>query len=242
MADMTPIPQGSFFFLSPGSEENGTLSQLEYHHASGPDHPEVKAIAMQAFNATEADFRWFCSSAAAFHGLPLYEPATTPATNGGSDVQQADIGSGGQGPEDVTTSVPEQPPAMDPNVPVAPSDAPLLPSDTPPEAENPGPNETGTPATSSPEDDPTQPQDISPKIIHDLCLLVEDEIPGGKSPKIASIAVWSKEERLEVAEWATAVHLSASDNPDITIPPVPMVLGEEENYTPGPAKTKMTDQ
>ncbi len=40
---------------------------------------------------------------------------------------------------------------------------------------------------------------------------------------------WSEKERKQVADWISAVHLKASDNDDIEVPPVPEVL---KQYTP----------
>jgi hypothetical protein len=40
-------------------------------------------------------------------------------------------------------------------------------------------------------------------------------------PSVEEIAAWSPEERTAVVEYCGAVHLSASDNPDVVIPDVP---------------------
>ena len=65
--------------------------------------------------------------------------------------------------------------------------------------------------------------DLEPTVIADMLSLVQDESPLG-IPPLETIAGWAPTTRSEVAAWAMAVHLVASDNDDVQIPPVPGVL------------------
>lgn len=66
------------------------------------------------------------------------------------------------------------------------------------------------------------PEPPSPRVVHTLLLLVQDEFPA-PMPWLKDIISWSDETRDQVARWASAVHLAASDN-DVPIPDMPAVL------------------
>lgn len=63
---------------------------------------------------------------------------------------------------------------------------------------------------------------LAPISVQDLLSMVEDEFPQNL-PSVDDIAQWPEEVRYAVQEWATAVHLVASDN-DMEIPEMPEVL------------------
>lgn len=68
-----------------------------------------------------------------------------------------------------------------------------------------------------------QPEPPNAGVIYDLLLLVEDEFTA-PNPTVEEIQwQWSEEDRRKVTEWASAVHLVASDN-DVEIPEMPEVL------------------
>lgn len=67
------------------------------------------------------------------------------------------------------------------------------------------------------------PQMLPPVSVQHLLALVETEFPQDM-PSVDAITQWPEEVRYGVQEWATAVHLSASDNDDVTIPEMPEVL------------------
>ncbi len=71
-------------------------------------------------------------------------------------------------------------------------------------------------------EEPHEPA-LTAQRLADLLLLVRDEIPGGM-PGIGTIQAWDQSTRGATAAWARAVHLSASDNDDVIIPPVPRWL------------------
>lgn len=88
-------------------------------------------------------------------------------------------------------------------------------------------------------DDIVQPGDepaIDPETLSNLLALVLDP---SELPTLAAIDGWSEPVRKEVATWAGAVHLDASDN-DVEIPPRPEVL---DAYRPGltPGDAPATD-
>lgn len=64
---------------------------------------------------------------------------------------------------------------------------------------------------------------LLPSALQDLLSLVEDEFPADM-PRLATVEAWTPEVRKDVQEWAMAVHLVASDNDDVEIPPLPEVL------------------
>lgn len=69
-----------------------------------------------------------------------------------------------------------------------------------------------------PSEEPEGPDDVpSVEAVRNLLLLV------GVSR--AGIKRWTPEERKQVADWAAAVHLAASDNP-VLVPPMPGILNE----------------
>jgi energy-coupling factor transporter ATP-binding protein EcfA2 len=53
-------------------------------------------------------------------------------------------------------------------------------------------------------------------------------LPEDKRPSAAAIAGWDQATRDEVAEWASAVHLRASDHDDVVVPPEPAVISAIE--------------
>jgi hypothetical protein len=59
------------------------------------------------------------------------------------------------------------------------------------------------------------------KTVLDLLSLVQDEFPANVGPE--EVRGWDQATRQQVLDWATAVHLVASDN-DVEIPPMPKVL------------------
>lgn len=59
-------------------------------------------------------------------------------------------------------------------------------------------------------------------IVYDLLLLVEDEAVGKVT--LARVRSWALEERRAAEEWAGAVHLRASDNNRVKVPPRPDFL------------------
>lgn len=63
---------------------------------------------------------------------------------------------------------------------------------------------------------------LAPVTVRDLLMMVEDEFEQDL-PTVDLIAQWPEEVRYEVQQWATAVHLVASDN-DMEIPQMPEVL------------------
>lgn len=63
----------------------------------------------------------------------------------------------------------------------------------------------------------------SPEVTRNLLLLVQDEI--GWMPTLTTVRSWPTVTREDVTRWAAAVHLYASDNDDVVIPPMPGVLG-----------------
>lgn len=67
---------------------------------------------------------------------------------------------------------------------------------------------------------------LLPETVRDFLLLVEAEFPG-ETPSEETIATWAPEVQSDVVDWASAVHLVASDN-DVEIPPMPAVLAAKE--------------
>lgn len=63
----------------------------------------------------------------------------------------------------------------------------------------------------------------SAQVVHDLLSLVSEEFPV-PMPTVDQVEAWTDEERRDVAAWAGAVHLSASDNDDVEIPRRPEIL------------------
>lgn len=72
----------------------------------------------------------------------------------------------------------------------------------------------------TPEPDP----DVSEGHVYDWLMMVKDEIPGKRVPPGSEILKWDQPTRREVMRWAVAIHLVASDNDDVVIPPMPAVL------------------
>ena len=79
--------------------------------------------------------------------------------------------------------------------------------------------------------------EITPEVLHDLLMLV---LPADDLPSIETIDGWDVATCTAVAEWASAVHLVASDHDDVEIPPKPDVLlvepelrCEGSNHVPG---------
>jgi hypothetical protein len=72
----------------------------------------------------------------------------------------------------------------------------------------------------------------SAEVLRDLLAPVISEIPTEHQPNLERTAfastyeAWTDLEKREVAAWAAAVHLAASDN-DVAVPPLPVVLGGE---------------
>lgn len=64
---------------------------------------------------------------------------------------------------------------------------------------------------------------LTSEIVHNLCMLVENSLPV-LVPSIGQINSWSDKDQRLVADYAAAIHLVASDNDEVTIPPVPSVL------------------
>lgn len=65
--------------------------------------------------------------------------------------------------------------------------------------------------------------DVDPHIVETILVLVQEEFPADL-PTEEQISQWSPETRWQVSQWASAVHLTASDNEGIEIPSLPMVL------------------
>lgn len=63
--------------------------------------------------------------------------------------------------------------------------------------------------------------------VTDLLSLVAAEIPGDPITE-AEVAKWEEQDVLDVVAWAGAVHLVASDNEDVEVPPIPEVLALRE--------------
>lgn len=81
---------------------------------------------------------------------------------------------------------------------------------------------SGTGRTRGP--DRTGPRDL-PELVHVALLLVLEEKPGGpKVPDEKELAGMREEDLAEVRDWALAVHLRASDNDDVAVPPMPKAL------------------
>lgn len=66
------------------------------------------------------------------------------------------------------------------------------------------------------------PQIPKASIVCDLLSLVSDEFP--RKIGLREVLNWDGSTRREVVEWATSVHLVASDNEDVVIPAMPDVL------------------
>lgn len=64
--------------------------------------------------------------------------------------------------------------------------------------------------------------DVEPDTVILLLTLVDDEFDVALDD--LSVGSWSQSTLREVRDWATAVHLRASDNDDVVIPPMPEVL------------------
>lgn len=79
--------------------------------------------------------------------------------------------------------------------------------------------------TGLPHEGPTEPPRDAPKasVVRDLLLLVQDEYPRS-DVYMQEVLTWDAATRRDVVEWASAVHLVASDNEGIVIPPMPGVL------------------
>lgn len=59
---------------------------------------------------------------------------------------------------------------------------------------------------------------VPPHVLSDILLLVNVTVSASE------IATWSAEQVQAAADWASAVHLSASDNDDVVVPPKPEFL------------------
>ena len=60
-----------------------------------------------------------------------------------------------------------------------------------------------------------------PATLADLLQLVQE---GQREVTVDEIAAWDKDTRCDVADWAIALHLLASDNDDVEVPELPEVL------------------
>lgn len=72
-----------------------------------------------------------------------------------------------------------------------------------------------------------------PMAVRDLLLLVAEEFPREDFPTDDEIRGWSADVLMEVGAWAGAVHLSASDHEDVTVPAVPEVLRDDASRAQG---------
>lgn len=63
--------------------------------------------------------------------------------------------------------------------------------------------------------------DVDPATLADLLQLVQE---GQREVTVDEIAAWDKDTRCDVADWASALHLLASDNDDVEVPEMPEVL------------------
>lgn len=72
-------------------------------------------------------------------------------------------------------------------------------------------------------------EELSPELLADLISLTGTVIPAGV------IATWTERERAQAAEWASAVHLSASDNTGVRWPAKPPVVLAAEEVAANPA-------
>lgn len=68
---------------------------------------------------------------------------------------------------------------------------------------------------------PTFVDDVDPATLADLLQLVQE---GQREVTVDEIAAWDKDTRCDVADWASALHLLASDNDDVEVPEMPEVL------------------
>lgn len=67
---------------------------------------------------------------------------------------------------------------------------------------------------------------IAPAVLGDLLLLVD------VGPPLADIEAWTDEQRDQAMRWASATHLSASDNDDVEVPPRPEFLVSKYDLHP----------
>lgn len=65
---------------------------------------------------------------------------------------------------------------------------------------------------------------VDPDRLYYLLSLVSEDFPGPFPSRDWIASQWSQETRRQVQDWAAAMHLSASDNDDVVIPPMPEVL------------------
>lgn len=63
--------------------------------------------------------------------------------------------------------------------------------------------------------------EYDPATLADLLQLVQE---GQREVTVDEIAAWDKDTRCDVADWASALHLLASDNDDVEVPEMPEVL------------------
>jgi hypothetical protein len=61
-----------------------------------------------------------------------------------------------------------------------------------------------------------------PEITFNLLSLAA--VPGTREITLEQVEAWTPAERHEVEQWAAAIHVAASDNDDVEIPPTPAVL------------------
>lgn len=87
-----------------------------------------------------------------------------------------------------------------------------------PDEEAPTPERPAGPVTDV---KPTFVDDVDPATLADLLQLVQE---GQREVTVDEIAAWDKDTRCDVADWASALHLLASDNDDVEVPEMPEVL------------------
>lgn len=85
----------------------------------------------------------------------------------------------------------------------------------------PTPTPTERPAGPVTDVKPTFVDDVDPATLADLLQLVQE---GQREVTVDEIAAWDKDTRCDVADWASARHLLASDNDDVEVPEMPEVL------------------
>lgn len=78
-------------------------------------------------------------------------------------------------------------------------------------------------------DRPAEDEPVDSAVVWSLILLVKDEIPRGLS--VTEVITWDQPTLEAVADWCSAVHLRASDNDGVIVPPLPAILRSDTTWT-----------